>query len=137
MVQSRRNKALIAALEQIQQGKGSADDYMNAASRIDEEDKAHGEALTKALGVPMSTRVDGEGSFYGFLPGGPHGDLNVYVYPPKHLWNGDVVPQVPELNDTDWQVMAAGYPYAAAAKIEDLPALKAENVPDPEKANDA
>lgn len=124
MTQSRTSRAITEALEAAITGKAAADDFVNAALRFMEEEKAHGAALANVLGAKMSRRVDGEGAFYGWWEDGDD-SLPVYVYPPKDLWNGDIIPEVPELHATDWQVVVAGKKVAQAAMIKDLPALSA------------
>ena len=127
MVESRRHKAMMETLMAAARGQGTADDFVDATRRFDEEDKAAGAALSASLGVKMSNRVDGEGAFYGWWRDGENG-LTVYVYPPRDLWNGDHAPNSLGLHETDWQVMVGGKKVAQAAMIKDLPALSDLNM---------
>ena len=122
MLQGRRHKAMMETLMAAARGKGTSEDFIDAARRFDEEDKASGAALSDSLGVEISSRVDGEGAFYGSWWNGEN-SLSVYVYPPVDLWNGDHAPTSPTLHETDWQIMVGGEKVAQAAMIKDLPAL--------------
>ena len=128
MTQSRTMRAMAEALEKkAKAGKAAADHFVNATTQFQEEERAHGASLTQVLGVQISSRVDGEGAFYGFWQDGDD-NLAVYVYPPKHLWNGDIIPASPELHETDWQVVVGGRHVALAATINDLPALSTQKL---------
>ncbi|MEO0810492.1 MAG: hypothetical protein AAFW82_07640 [Pseudomonadota bacterium] len=124
MTESRTIRAMMEAMMAGVAVQEAAEESMKAAARFMEEEKAHGAALADALGATMSRRVDGEGAFYGWWEDGDD-SLPVYVYPPKDLWNGDIMPGAPELHETDWQVVVAGKKVAQAAMIKDLPALSA------------